>query len=62
MEDKLQSYRLRKRRTERVESIKQKIFGMFTSQQKEETQVKIEVSCQELFDTSSVLGSNLNLK
>lgn len=47
MEDKLEAYRLRKRRTETVKSIKNKIFGMLTSPIKNdsdrETKVKIEV-------------------
>lgn len=50
MEDKLESYRLRKRRSEQVQSIKEKFFSMLTfptSQKLEEapeTSVKIDVS------------------
>lgn len=49
MEDKLESYRLRKRRVEKVNSIKETFFKMFTSQSKTndvstETNVKIEVN------------------
>jgi hypothetical protein len=45
MEDKLESYRLRKRRTEAVQSIKEKFFGMITSAaQYLDTKVDIDVS------------------
>lgn len=47
MEDKLESYRLRKRRTKVVATIKEKFFGMFTSagdDESRETKVCIEVS------------------
>lgn len=54
MEEKLASYRLRKRRSEQVQSIKEKFFKMLTSQSKEinssETAVKIEVSSYSLND------------
>lgn len=45
LESKLESYRLRKRRTEKLQSLKDKIFGMLTTQSKDdsETKVKIEV-------------------
>lgn len=44
LESKLESYRLRKRRTEKLQSLKDKIFGMLTqSKDDSETKVKIEV-------------------
>lgn len=46
MEDRLESYRLRKRRTETVNSFKEKFFKMLSinTSQKTETTVKIEVT------------------
>ena len=51
MEDKLESYRLRKRRTENFQKVKETFFKMFTSSpQKDssETRVKIEVNSSSL--------------
>lgn len=49
MEEKLESYRLRKRRVEKFNSLKEKFFKMVSinvgssSAKKDETEVKIEV-------------------
>lgn len=50
MEDRLESYRLRKRRTETVKSVKDKLFEMLSinTSEKSETTVKIEVMMLEL--------------